>query len=181
MPTISGGGSGGIPGVTVSGTPAASQALIATSSSAASWAYPPGFEIGYDQVTTASISITGTTEGTATTLVSCAAHTFDGGPVLCEVYCAILRPEAVVGNSTILALFEGATVIGRVINHRADTTANPNADLSMLGALRFTPSAASHTYTLAGWVVSTTGTPQLDSGAGGSGANSPSWVRFTKV
>ena len=181
MPTISGGSSGGIPGVTVSGTPAASQALIATSATAASWAYPPGFEIGYDQIT-AGVNLTGTTEGTATTVITCAAHTFDGGAVICDVYTLILQtPNNGVSDTSTVGLFESGTLINRLVFGRAVTVTAQQPQHPGFGAMRFTPSAGSHSYVLAGWVTNTTGTPQVVAGTGGPGNNPPAWVRFTKV
>jgi hypothetical protein len=79
-----------------------------------------------------------------------------------------------------VSLFEGATQIGRlvVVNSWIVTT-QPRLPLN--GFLRFTPSAASHTYTITAFANSTTGTPSIQAGAGGTGASVPAFVRFTKV
>lgn len=179
MPIISGGGSGGLPGVTVSGAAAASKVLVATSSSAASWAFPPGFEIGYDQIT-ATVNPTGTTEGTATTIITCAAHTFDGGLVLATFNAPLaVGPGAAAGNNLFIGLFESGTLVNRLA--ASITPAANTLGVWISQATRFTPSAGSHTYTIGAWVTNTTGTPSINAGAGGAGASSPAFVRFTKV
>ena len=180
MPTISGGSSGGIPGVTVSGTPAASQALIATSSSAAGWAYPPGFVFGYDQRTT-NVAVASTTEASGTTIIACAAHTFDGGLVRVTFYAPVVQlPSAAIGNKVAVSLFEGATQISRVAAVFAQEITT-NDDLALFGVYEFTPTAASHTYTMTAFADSTTGSPTIICGAGGTAAYPPCFVEFTKV
>jgi hypothetical protein len=78
-----GGSSGAISGVTVTGAAVAGDAIIATSAAAGSWVFPPGHEFGYDQITS-TVNVVGTTQGAGTTIITCAAHVFDGGPVMCE-------------------------------------------------------------------------------------------------
>lgn len=178
MPIISGGGSGGLPGVTVSGAAAASKALIATSSSAASWSYPPGFEVGYDQITS-TVNIVGTTSGTATTVITCAAHTFDGAPVVFTFFSDTVWTPSVAGNIKI-GLFESGSLISQIVyiqNGAAAQIAVP-----VLASLRFTPTAAAHTYVIGAWVSSTTGTPLVGAGAGTGGSSDvPAFARFVKV
>ena len=179
MPIVSGGGTVG--GVAVSGAAAPGQVIVASSSSAAAWAYPPGYQFGYDQ-TTAGVNLTGTTEGTATAVITCAAHTFDGGTVLCEFYTLILQtPNAAVADTAIVGLFESGTLINRVSFGRAVSVTAQQPQHPGYGAFELTPSAASHSYVVAGWVSSTTGTPQVVAGTGGPGNNPPAWVRFVKV
>ena len=179
MPIISGGGSGGLPGVTVSGAAAASKALIATSSSAASWAYPPGFEIGYAQVTSQT-NVTDTSEATATSLISPGALTFDGGAVYCEFFTPQLAPPSPLGASITVTLFEGATEITRLA-FANNNVAGTQIATSCSARYKFTPTAASHTYKLCAFVSSTTGTPYILGGTGSGAAYSPAYIRFVKV
>lgn len=182
MPIISGGGggSGAIGGVTVTGTAAASQVPVASSSSAGAWAYPPGFEINYTQDTSVT-NIVSTTEATGTTILSPGAITFDGTAVLLTVFIPDIRmPSAAAGNNMIISLFESSTQIGRlgVIITPSVTAAEGT---TFYGQYRFTPTAASHTYTITASVASTTGTPSCGGGAGGTGTPVPKFCRFTKV
>jgi hypothetical protein len=40
-----------------------------------SWGYPPGFEIGYDQITS-PVNVASTTEASGTTVITCGALRF---------------------------------------------------------------------------------------------------------
>ena len=139
-----------------------------------------GYEIGYDQIT-ANVNLTGTTEGTATTIITCAAHSFDGGLVLVEFYANGVRTGTPAGNDVVIGIFESGTLInriGEIQNPGAGATNNVGPFHTVC---RFTPSAASHSYVIAGWVSAATGTPSVFAGTGGPGNNPPAWVRFTKV
>lgn len=179
MPIISGGSTGGaLSGVTISGTAAASQVPVATNASTGAWKYPPGFEIGYDQVT-AGANIVSLTEATPTTVIACAAHVFDGTAVLLNVFIPQIASPAVLSGFVIVVLFEGATQIGRL--GIILTSAAAAAQEVFSASYRFTPTAASHTYTVGAYCSSTTGTPAFTAGAGGTGAAVPAFARFTKV
>lgn len=128
----------------------------------------PGFEIGYDQVT-APVTVSATAEATGTTVISCAAHTFDGTACVATFFCQQAQP----GDAITVCLFESSTEIGRL------AVIAGGANASLTGSLRFTPSAASHTYTVTAFRASANGT--LQAGAGGTGVNAPMYVRFTKV
>lgn len=179
MPIISGSGGGGLGGVLLSGAAAASKVIGASSASAASWVFPPGFEIAYSQIT-APVNVVSTTEATGTTIISPGAITFDGTLVLCEVYFAYILNSSTAGASLSVSLFEGATQIGRIVTLSASSAALQQV-VSLGGQLRFTPTAASHTYTVTAFSSSLTGTPACGAGAGGTGAYLPSFIRFTKV
>lgn len=161
------------------------QALIAdsTKTDGLAWEYPPGYEINYTQITS-SVNVTSTTEATGTTLLSPGAITFDGTAVLVHVFAPyVLLPQATsVLDSIVISIFEGSTQIGR-ISHigMQDLTTGQQVRLPCSGFYRFTPSAASHTYTITAFVNSTTGTPQFACGNGGTGNPLPAFVRFTKV
>lgn len=175
MPIISGGGGGGgLGNVTLTGTPASGQVPVASAANAAAWGYPPGFEIGYDQIT-ASATVTGTTEGTATTIITCAAHTFDGGAVSVEWF-GLIAPKNTAGSNIRVGLFEGGTLVN--VLAFLQTPAAAITEAGHKGGFRFTPSAASHSYVVAAWGAANC---NVDCGAGGAGNLPPAWVRFTKV
>jgi len=138
----------------------------------------PGFEVGYDQIT-ASVNVVSTTEATGTTIISAAAHTFDGAAVLCHFFSPRIVTPTVAGQAVVVSLFEGATQIGRIAELNTSAAASEFASIS--GYLRFTPTAASHTYTVTAFANSTTGTPSVQAGLGGTGAEAACFVRFTKV
>lgn len=138
-----------------------------------------GKEINYTQIT-AGVSIVSTTEATPTTLISPGAITFDGQPVLLTVYIPAVVLSTAASSTFTVTLFESSTQIGRLGSFEeaaaATQTIFPSAML-----FRFTPTAASHTYTIGAFVNVTTGTPQIICGAGGTGTNVPAFARFTKV
>ena len=174
--------------------PIGSDHQVLTAASAAStgndWEYPPGFEIGYDQITS-SVFVTSTTEATGTTLITCAAHTFDGGPVICTFSAdrANLPQKDGAGNPNFLvvSLFEGATQITRLSFALIAQNITSGAGLfvtqqvPLVGAYRFTPTAGSHTYTITAHVSFNVGSPNVQAGAGGTATDAPCFVRFTKV
>lgn len=182
MPIISGGASsGGLGNVTLSGTAASGNVIQATGANAATWVNPPGFEIGYDQITT-SANVTATTEGTANTILTCAAHTFDGTAVLATFNCSGIETGSAASTVVHVMLQEGATIVSYMTILQAPNVASSRLIAPAMWALRFTPTAASHTYTVTAWATATTGTPAVDAGTGLTGTSlGPAWMRFTKV
>ena len=164
---------------TVTGIAAAGQVVDATSASAAAWAYPPGYEWSYTQIT-ASVNVTGTAEGSATTVISPAAFTPDGQPLVCLFGAIVKTPNNAAGDSIIVGLYEGASLVSRV-GWGWTNVAGTAMFVQVLGHYRFTPTAAAHTYTIQAYVNTNTGTPQVVAGAGGSAANPPAFVRFVKA
>lgn len=140
----------------------------------------PGHEIGYTQITSA-VNIVSLTEASGTTILSPGALTFDGSPVLMQFWCVgIDTPSNAVNATVVVCLFEGSTQITRLI--QAFTIATGIPRVWPAGTLyRFTPSAGSHTYTITAFASSTTGTPAVRAGAGGTGGLPPAFVRFIKV
>jgi len=138
---------------------------------------PPGYEFGYDQIT-AAVTVSSTTEASGTTVIACAAHTFDGAAVIAEFFSQNVLPAAAANALVVIGLFEGATQIGRFGLVQSPNIAS-GIQVPFYGRLRLTPSAASHTYTVTAWQSGGSGT--IQAGAGGAGANSPAFVRFTKV
>lgn len=144
-----------------------------------SYALPPGFEINYTQITT-TVNVSSTTEATPTTVISPGAITFDGTPVIVEFFCpGVVTDTNAATDQLFVCLFEGATEITRLAGCRTVVTA-ANAVIPVRAAYRFTPTAASHTYTISAWAQGATA-GQIQAGAGGTGTLAPAFVRFTKV
>ena len=155
--------------------------VIGSASNAAAAVFPPGFEIGYTQIT-APVNITATSEGTSTTVLSPGALTFDGGAVMCQIYAPyITLDNASANNGVMVLLFEAATVISGIMADPAISVTTVKHVSPFNVFFRFTPSAASHTYTVGAWANNTTGTPVFGAGVPGTGAYAPAFIRFTKV
>lgn len=137
-----------------------------------------GKEIGYDQIT-ANVSVTGTTPATATTIIAAAGHTFDGQPVLLEFYSPAVITPSVASGAVHFGIYESGTLIAELCD--AITPAAANMRVALQGRFRFSPTAGVHTYVIAAWASSTTGTPQVGAGTGTGGAFTPAYLRFTKV
>lgn len=138
----------------------------------------PGTELGYDQIT-AQVNIASSTEASGTTVISCAAHTFDGAPVIATFFSPQVTTST-AGGSVVINLFEGATQIGRIVVAAPNQTAS-SSFIAYTGMLRFTPTAGSHTYTVTAFASSLVGTPNVGAGAGGTATLVPTFIRFTKV
>ena len=138
----------------------------------------PGYEIGYDQITS-PVDITSTTEASPTTVIAGSEHAFDGSPVIAEFFSPSVNPPTVASSALVIMLFEGSTEIGRLADIRSAST-NFNAG-PVASRYRFNPSAGNHTYSIAAIVGSVTGTPAIVAGAGGTADYLPAYLRFTKV
>lgn len=138
-----------------------------------------GFEIGYDQITS-PVNIASTTEATGTTIITCGAHTFDGAAVLATFFAPYIENGTAAAASVTVCLFESSTQITRLCTLVLASGTLQEA-YSPCAVYRFTPTAGSHTYTVTAFANSTTGTPSVGAGAGGTAAHAPAFIRFTKV
>lgn len=128
----------------------------------------PGYEFGYDQIT-APVTVSAVTVA-GTTVISCAAHTFDGGPVIATFFAPMLGS----GDVILIRLFEGATNLGRLYEtHIGDNIGG------VTGILRFTPTAGSHTYTVTAQRSAANGTVYAGVPVGDDLV--PAFIRFTKA
>jgi hypothetical protein len=146
-----------------------------TQASGVKWVYPPGYEFGYDQIVN-NVTVSATTEASGTTVITCAAHAFDGAPVIAEFFAPLITTGT--ADQVTVSLFEGATQIGRLCNV---TSGNATIEgFPGVGKIRFTPSAASHTYTVTA-IRAGSNSGTITAGAGGTATYAPAFIRFTKV
>ncbi len=130
----------------------------------------PGYEIGYDQIVS-DTNITGTS-APGTTFLTCAAHWFDGAPVLAHFFSPWVQTGA---SLLIILLYEDTTQIATI----HDTRPGSNVQIGgAVGFLRFTPTIGPHTYKLTAFVSSGTG---IIGASPGARSYSPAFLRFTKV
>lgn len=130
----------------------------------------------YNQITS-NANVTDTSEATASALITSTAFTFDGSAVWAEFYSdEILGPTA---GFISITLFEGSTEITRLATI-SGTTGVQNSS-PCLARFKFTPTAGSHTYKVCGFVASTTGTPRITAGAGGTATDAPAYLAFYKA
>jgi hypothetical protein len=141
-------------------------------------ALPPGFELAYVEFTS-PLSVTATVEGSAQSVVSAGAVSFDGST---RVKIEFFSPDVLAGSTaasfTILNLWDGSSDIGRlgVIGHSALVT---GIETPFKLDRYLTPSNASHTYSIRAWRVASDGT--VSAGAGGAATQLPGFIRITKA
>lgn len=145
----------------------------AGTSTAPAYAFPPGYEFDYVEKTT-DTSITATTEGTANTIVTANAVSYDGSTkIVIHFFCGRVEPPS--GGYLWLVLYDGAGSIGQWDLSQSGSTGGRGQKAEY----RLTPSNASHTYSVRAFVNAATGTAYA--GAGGSGVGMPAFIRQTKV
>jgi Pectate lyase superfamily protein len=155
------------------------QPILVGAASGGIFSVDPGKEVGYDPIT-ATVNVTGTVPTAPTTIITCPARTFDGLPVLLEFFSPrVVTPNNVAGANIHIGLYESGNLIAELGQLQTPAAATLTAPFP--AALRFTPSAGSHTYTIGAWVTSTTGTPAVTAGTGAGGSNAPTFARWTKA
>ena len=134
-------------------------------------------EVAYVEFT-ADVSVTATTEGTANSVVSAGAITYEAVPHLIEFFAPGARPDnGAAGRILHLILYDSTTALGELAGPTTPAAANDNHPI--MAARRLTPTAAAHTYNVKAWTSA--GTALVQAGAGGSGTKFPGFIRVTRV
>lgn len=134
-------------------------------------------QLAYAEIT-ANVTISATAEASATTIMTAPAVTLDGSTAIrVECFLPALTTAAAANAVVVLPLFDGGTSLGLIGQFR--TPAAIGAQTPVLVSRQFTPSAASHTYSLRGFQSGGNGT--LFAGAGGAGAFLPAYIRVSRV
>ncbi len=143
------------------------------------------FASGYSEyvyaAVTASVSVTNTTESASTTIIAASNTSFAAVPVMVSFFAPKVKlPTGTAGDNMTISLFEGSTQLAELAY--LQTPAVTSADyVSVHGMYRFTPTAATHTYSVKAFVNVTTGTPAIVGGPGGTGALAPMFLRIVKA
>lgn len=135
-----------------------------------------GLELDYVQFTSDAVC-SATTEAGATTIVTANAITFDGATAVLIEFFAVTHTISAASLNAFMVLYDGAASIGQMWQGKEATA---QAAGSVYGAHRFTPSAASHTYSIRGY-VSAAGDITVYAGAGGLGVRMPGYIRISRV
>lgn len=141
------------------------------------YAYPPGTVIDYKTITS-NVNVVSTTEGTPTAVITGNAVTYTNVLHRIEFFSNDVAPPTTDnGSVTILLMLDGAS-IGRLA-YRQNAASPSQAQGSLLAAYYYTPTAGSHTFSIAAFATSTTGTPYVQAGAGGASTAVPAYIRTT--
>lgn len=148
-------------------------------SGAVAWAFPPGHEWDYKQIT-APVAITGTTQGAADTVITSNSFTPDGSPVMVHIFAPYAVPDPnVAGRDMSIMVLDsvGSTVLGN-FHYVQNQVASQSFYHAPSLWLRYTPSAASRTLTVKAFVSA--GNGSVGANTGGA-AVIAAFVRITKV
>jgi hypothetical protein len=132
-------------------------------------------EVAYTQFTS-TVAITATTEGTANQIVTSGAITYEAVPHLIEFFSPVTTPVDAILLRFVLE--DSTTVVGHLGRVDIDVAAaSPNLPIYLVH--RLTPTAATHTYNVRAYTTS--GTANVQAGAGGAGALLPGFIRITRI
>lgn len=170
------------PGVDVEDSPFAAWTLTDDpGSSRVKLSAVPPTVLGYSEFTS-PVTVTGTSEGATTSVVSVTTVALDGvTPVLVDFYAPHVQwtPNA-GGDAGTLVLFDGAGVVGHMAVMQAAGTGQQGAPVTLRAHLNGNtfaiPSAGAHTYKVGGWKTVAGDTFRVDAGAGGAGNYLPGFV-----
>lgn len=138
---------------------------------------PPGREVAYSEFTS-NVTVSATTEATATTVVTASAYTFDGATsVLIEMFVPRHITSATAGDNCTYVLYDGANSIGLLTIVTSPSTSGWGGPVCL--SRKLVPSAGSHTYSLRAFRVTANAT--AGAGAGGTAALLPGYIRITKA
>lgn len=124
-------------------------------------------ELSYNQVTTPTTTISATTEGTATTLVTGSSVTYGSGAVEIAFFCSSI----VAGGDIFFTLHDDTAGVSLGILGTAGTVTAP-----IYITRRLVPGAGARIYSIRAYVSG--GTTGLLSGAGGVGTTVPMYMRI---
>jgi hypothetical protein len=142
----------------------------------------PGHEYEYQEVTS-DVTISATAEGSATTIITADAVTFDGVTAVNIEFAARyfgFNGTGNAGDSLNVWLFQDGSSIGTFANMASGGTSTQER-WPCYGHRRLTPSAGSHTYSVRATVTNASRTGIVGGGAGGSGNGTPITLRITKA
>lgn len=152
-----------------------------------SWATPSGgsSELDYAEITS-PVTITGTTDATATTCITGAAVAYDGSTRIHIEFVApygTLQCNASGQQNLIVVLYDGSSSLGRIAMMEADAAAGAGQEAAcpLTGVMFLTPSNASHTYSIRAWKTTGSATASVGAGAGGATAYVPAFMRITEA
>lgn len=135
--------------------------------------YPPGYILDYVEITS-PVTVSGTSEGAATTIITGTSQAYAAEPIWVEFYCPDMQDSG--AGFCIVHLWDGGTVLGRLgIFAGATGERWPGGSLKV----KLTPTAATHQYIVKGQVDASSST--IGAGNKGSSAYMPAFLAVTKA
>lgn len=137
------------------------------------WAAVPLTPLDYVQIT-ASVTVSGSVYSSPTDVITGSTVTYAATPTLIQFYSP--RIERSTGASISIGLYDGSTHIATIAEY---SDGNGGHGVPCYAAYRFTPTAASHTYSIKAF-CSGGNTTVFAGNASGSGAYAPAFIRVTR-
>lgn len=138
----------------------------------------PGYVLAYTEFTT-DVSPTATSEGTANSVVTAPALTFDGATAIKIEFFTWRAKTPTVGAVITFVLYADSVSIGIIGQLNAVAAVSQLAPIYLVRCL--TPVAGTITYSIRVYVSSTTGSPAVYADVGGVGHGSPGFIRITRA
>jgi hypothetical protein len=136
-----------------------------------------GTELAYNQIT-ASANITGTTAAGANLLIEGTTRSYDGNPIIVELYTFAVQAPNAANVGAYISLWDGGTDIGYladVFNGSAVSVCMP-----VYARRRLVPSVGTHNYRITGWIQGGAASV-LFAGPGGAASFPPAYIRVTRA
>ena len=126
----------------------------------------------------ADVSVTGTTEGAATSVVSTGAISYDAGDYVVEFFSPSSRPDNGAASRTMtIVLYDSTTALGWLSQLITPAAANCATTVHAIAEIPLT--AASHTINVKAFVNTITGL--IRGNTGGSGTLFPGFLKVSRV
>lgn len=125
---------------------------------------------------TSDVTVSATTAATANTVITANAFTPDGASVY-RIEFGVVEATATAASTVVFHLYDGSTNLGRVATATQGSAAS--FAVPIYGSREFTPTNASHTYSIRAHRVTANWT--LQAGVGGADVDFPIWMRITRI
>jgi hypothetical protein len=131
--------------------------------------------LDYAQIT-APVTVSGTSEAGATTIVTGAALAYDGNTRIRIEFFSPEFTEQTTSQESWIVLYQDGVSIGPMEHHLYDSNRHPVTSVREL-----TPSAGTHTYSIRAYQAGSGQTVVVGAGAGGSGVLPPAFLRISRI
>jgi hypothetical protein len=134
-------------------------------------------ELVYTQIT-GNVTVTGTNEAGATTVITSGAITVDGSTnVMVEFFCPRVSIDiASAGQGVVFDLYDDSTIVGRI----AVVILGADGEHPVVGRARVTNPANGSVFVVKAWKTTSNGVTATV-GSGGTGAQVPGFIRVTRA
>ena len=159
------------------------QVLTADSTQSTGVKWASGGITEYDYVeATSPVTVSSTSEGSGTTIVSGTAVSYDGSTRICISFsCPYVSIAATTAQNVVINVYDGATAIARIVNIQYNDSGSNALFVPVHREYFITPTNGSHTYSIRAWKTAAGATVSIGAGASGATAYTPAFMRITKA